>query len=214
MRIVVLRPEPGNAATRARIAEAGMAAVAMPLFAVTPLAWEAPDPARFDSLLLTSANAVRHARAALPTLAALPTVVVGEATAEAARAAGLNVVAVGGSDADAARRELDRLGLARALHLCGRDHLLDPGGPIAAVIPVYASIETTDRIDLSPGDLVLVHSPRAARRLAALVADRAAIGVVAISPRAAHAAGSGWRQVSIAATPDDPALIAAALAAH
>jgi uroporphyrinogen-III synthase len=33
----------------------------MPLFAIVPLDWTAPDPAQFDGLVLTSANAVRHA---------------------------------------------------------------------------------------------------------------------------------------------------------
>ncbi len=210
----MLRPEPGNSATCARIAQGGGTAIAMPLFEVAPLYWDTPDPARFDSLLLTSANAVRHAGARLQSIAALPTVVVGQATAAAASAAGLPIVGIGDSDADAAVAALDRLGFARALHLCGRDHLLRPGGPIAAVIAVYASIESALCPALLPGDTVLVHSPRAARRLAALTTDRAAIAICAISARAAEAAGTGWRRISVAPVPEDSALIATALTAH
>ena len=57
--LAVLRPEPGNAATRERAEIAGFATVALPLFEVRALAWDAPDPGAFDALILTSANALR-----------------------------------------------------------------------------------------------------------------------------------------------------------
>ena len=59
--IAVLRPEPGNAATADRIAALGLAAIRLPLFEVRALDWAPPDPAGFDALLLTSANAPRLA---------------------------------------------------------------------------------------------------------------------------------------------------------
>ena len=59
--LAVLRPEPGASATLGRAQAMGLAAFAMPLFAVEPVAWTAPAPHDFDALLLTSANAVRHA---------------------------------------------------------------------------------------------------------------------------------------------------------
>ena len=57
--LAVLRPEPGNGATAARIEELGFRAIRLPLFAVRALAWTMPDAADHDALLLTSANAVR-----------------------------------------------------------------------------------------------------------------------------------------------------------
>ena len=60
-RVLVLRPEPGAAATVKRARARGLDAVAIPLFEIEPLAWEAPPAGGFDGLLLTSANAVRHA---------------------------------------------------------------------------------------------------------------------------------------------------------
>ena len=100
-RLAVLRPEPGNSATAARIVAAGFDAVRLPLFAVEPLAWTAPDPGEYDALLLTSANAVRHAGTALDRLRGVPVVAVGQATANAARAAGLTVAITGDGDAAA-----------------------------------------------------------------------------------------------------------------
>ena len=63
-KVVVLRPEPGASATLARAKAAGIDAVAIPLFEVVPVAWDAPDPSSVDALLLTSANAARHGGAA------------------------------------------------------------------------------------------------------------------------------------------------------
>ena len=50
-RVLVLRPEPGNAETCARLRARGIDAVGMPLFAVVPVDWTCPDPAAFDALL-------------------------------------------------------------------------------------------------------------------------------------------------------------------
>ncbi len=79
--LAVLRPEPGNAATAARIAAAGARTIRLPLFAVGPLAWTPPDPAVHDALLLTSANAVRQAGPGLAGYRTLPVHAVGAAPA-------------------------------------------------------------------------------------------------------------------------------------
>ena len=89
-RVLVLRPEPGATATVRQARERGLDAVAVPLFEVDPMAWEAPDPFGFDGLLLTSANALRHGGDRLQSLRGLPVYAVGDATAEAAREAGLS----------------------------------------------------------------------------------------------------------------------------
>ena len=85
-RLIVLRPEPGASATVERAQALGLDAFAIPLFRVEPIAWTAPDAGQFEGLLLTSANAVRHGGDQLERLRGLPVYVVGEATAEAARA--------------------------------------------------------------------------------------------------------------------------------
>lgn len=213
--LAVLRPEPGNAATVARIEALGRTAIALPLFATTPLDWEAPDPSGFDALLLTSANAVRLAGPGLAALAALPVHAVGAVTAEAARKAGLTVAHEGAADGTALLADAETAGVRRALLLTARDRKLDAGGIVAAAIAVYASeplpIDASDLARLA-GSVVLIHSPRAGARLAELVADPGAVRIAAISQAAADAAGPGWAAVAIAARPDDASVIAAAAA--
>ncbi|PVE59083.1 uroporphyrinogen-III synthase [Arthrobacter sp. TPD3018] len=201
--LLVVRPEPGTARTLARLRALGVDAAAVPLFATVPVPWQAPDPAAFDALLITSANAVRHAGPALARLAHLPVIAVGAQTAEAARAAGLTVAVVGtGGVAEA----LGPASFTRPLHLAGRDHV-DSGHPTRIV---YAS----DAIAVDPAAfasaarqrIVLLHSVRAATRVAALLQDRSATGIAALSPAVRAAAGDGWACAITADTPTDAAL--------
>ena len=97
-RLLVLRPEPGATATVQHARERGLDALAVPLFEIEPLEWDAPDPAAFDGILLTSANAVRSAGEKLKFFGGLPVYAVGDATGEAARQAGFSIAAVGDAD--------------------------------------------------------------------------------------------------------------------
>lgn len=215
--IAVLRPEPGNAATAARIEAQGLAAIRLPLFEVRALDWIPPDAASFDALLLTSANTPRHAGPGLAAFKHLPAYAVGEATAAAARDAGLDVVALGERDGAALIETAAARGVRHALLLGGRDRAMASHPIIAATIAVYASEPLTvavEALDRLAGSVVLLHSPRAARRLADLVdragLDRDNVRLAAISQAAADAAGSGWGGIAAAARPEDDALIALA----
>lgn len=209
----MLRPEPGNTRTADRFRRAGHVVRQLPLFAVRPLDWQVPDPARYDTLLLTSANAVRQAGAGLAALRHLPVVAVGEATAAAARAAGLSVALTGTGDAGGALTAAARAGLRRPLHLAGRERTVLPG---VDAVAVYAS----EVLPVAPGTLALfrrpvalLHSARAARRLADLTVmeavDRAGWTLAAFSEVVAAAAGQGWGRVLVAAAPRDGCLLAA-----
>ena len=212
---VVLRPEPGNAATAARLAAHGITVRRCPLYAVEPVAWTPPDSAAHDALLLTSANAVRHAGPALRALAGLPVLAVGVATATAAERTGLSVVLTGTTDAATLLAQARAQGWRRPLHLAGEDRHDLPEVP---VITVYRSAE----LPIAPAEVAawvdhvaLLHSPRAARRFAGLVdaaGFRASIAVAALSPAVAAAAGTGWRDTVAAAHPRDALLVAAAAA--
>ena len=208
----VLRPEPGNSATAARLRALGHRVVQLPLFEVAPLGWSPPDPAGFDALLLTSANAVRHAGPGLAELEALPVLAVGAATAAAARAAGVTVAIT----ADAAALIGAAQGHARLLHLSGQETTVSGDERVAQAIPVYASnprTVTATELQTLAGTTALLHSARAAQLLGDLVdaagIDRATIALAALSPAVAAAAGDGWARIAIAAAPTDSALIAA-----
>ena len=91
---VILRPEPGAGATAEAARQRGLNPIVAPLFRIEPVEWQPRDPAEFDALLLTSANAVAQAGDGLREFASLPVYCVGEATAAAARDAGLSVAGV------------------------------------------------------------------------------------------------------------------------
>ena len=211
-RLLVLRPEPGASATIARAATLGLKTVAIPLFTVVSLAWEAPEPGGHDALMLTSANALRDAGPALARYRTLPTYAVGEATAAAARAAGFGDVRVGDKDAVALLERMAADGVRRPLHLAGREHR-EAGHPALTITrrTVYAADPVEALPVLADGVIALLHSPRAGRVFAGLVEDRSTIAIAAISPAVAHAAGDGWQAVAIAAAPNDAALLGAVL---
>ena len=209
-RLLVLRPEPGASTTVEKARQRGFDPVAVPLFEIEPIDWQAPDPRQFDGLLLTSANAVRYAGGGLNDLRDLAVYAVGAATGEAARDAGLRVIATGDSGLDQLLGSL-RPDL-RFLHLCGEDRIeAGEASQVVTPITVYRSkqIDAPDLSGASDG-IALIHSPRAGRRFAELIGRRDSITVAAISPNAAAAVGDGWQKVAVAAQPTDDALLALA----
>lgn len=213
----VLRPEPGNAATCARLTELGFVAVALPLFVVEPVAWDVPDAADHDALLLTSANAVRHAGEGLARLSTLPTYAVGTATAQAARAAGLCVTATGKGGVGAMAARLAADGRERVLHLMGHDFTALPDGFAPNVRTVYharerAAAQMVPLLAAAPTPAyVLIHSARAAQRLSDMVdaaqVERQALHCHCLSPTIAATLGVGWASITIAESPNEAALL-------
>ena len=215
MAVVVVRPEPGHAATIAALSEARLEPRSLPLFAARAVEWTPPEPDTFDALLFTSAQGVRLAGSALDPLRHKPVIAVGPATAAAAREAGLSVVLTGTRDAASVVAQARTQGYTRLLHLAGRDRV-ETGAMTRIVYAADAVAVAPDAIAALAGQIVLLHSARAAARLAELVDQaglpRAAISLVAISARTAAAAGPGWQAVVIATAPRDDAMVAAARA--
>jgi uroporphyrinogen-III synthase len=219
MPLVVIRPQPGCDGTVRAARALGLDAHGFPLFAVRAVAWEPVPAEAFDALLLGSANAPRHAGPALAAYRGKPAYVVGATTAEAARAAGLDVVA-SGTGGLAGVLAMLRPGHRRLLRLSGRERLklAAPRGVAIAERVVYASeplpMPAELRRLLARPAVVLLHSAEAARRFAELCdaerLDRAALSLAALGPRVAPAAGVGWRAVAVAEAPNDTALLALA----
>lgn len=210
--LIVLRPEPGARETVRKARALGLDAHACPLFAVAPLAWDPPPAEPFDAVMLTSANAVRHAGSGLARYVGLPVHAVGQATADAARNAGLNVATTHADGAQAMIDTLDAGPARRLLWLCGEDRsAIDPGTLDIAALAVYAARPIDPPAPfgalIAAPSVVLVHSVRAGARLAALVAERAAIAIAAISPQAAQACGPGWRRIAHAGQPSGDAVL-------
>jgi len=213
-RLFILRPEPGASATVREAADRGLNAVAMPLFSVEPLDWDVPDPAEFDGLLLTSANAVRHGGDEMNRLRALPVHAVGEATAETARNACFDIATTGNGGVERLLGSIDPN--LRLLHLCGEHRTPVKAEQTMTHIPVYRSSALPTPVGFAAieGQTVVVHSRRAARRLSELVDQegiaRSTIRIAAISVAAASAAGDGWEACEAAGRPDSPTLLALA----
>ena len=216
--VIAIRPEPGCSATVEAGRAAGLAIEAHPLFEVRSLAWDPPAPDRIDALLLGSANAVRNGGHALEAFRAKPVHAVGEVTAAAAEAAGFTVAAVGQGELQSLLDALD--GPLRLLRLAGVEHvpLTPPSGIEVDMRIAYESVPQplpqplADK--LANGALVLLHSAAAARHLGAECdrcgVPRGMVGLAALGPRIAAAAGEGWRERRSAPEPGEAALLALA----
>lgn len=217
--VVIIRPQPGCDATVQAARALGLDARGFPLFAVRPVAWQPPPADSFDALLLGSANALRHAGPALERYRGKPVYAVGATTADAARAAGLEVAGAGTGGLKALLPQV-AASHRRLLRLSGRERiaLTPPPGVSIRERVVYASEPLPFPAALCPllrrPALVLLHSAEAARHFAdrcdAHRLDRAGLALAAIGPRVAQAAGGGWGAVAAAETPGDTALLALA----
>jgi len=209
-RLLVLRPEPGASATVAKARTKGLHAVAVPLFEIESVEWRSPEAGDFDGLLLTSANAVRFGGERLAALRGLKVYAVGEATAEAARAAGFDIAEIG--DGGVTRLLGSMEPDLRLLHLCGADRHEPTDFKQAITSLVVYRAQPVDNPDLreTGASVALIHSPRTGRRFAELIDDRSNLRIAAISSAAAEAVGDGWRAIAVADRPSDDALLALA----
>lgn len=212
-RVFVFRPEPASRRTISKARELGLDAVSIPLFDLEKLDWSPPDASSFDGLLLTSANTVKMGGDRLDRYRGLPVHAVGEGTAVAAEVAGLGIASIGGGGIDQLLAGVDPG--ARLLHLCGEDRRLPSiTGRSITIVPIYRASEREKVKGLEDleGQVAVLHSPRAARRLAELVdqACRSTVRIAALSGPTAEAAGEGWEAVRIASSPNDTELLALA----
>lgn len=217
--LVVIRPQPGCDATVAAAEAMGLDARAFPLFAVREMAWQPPDPASIDALLIGSANALRHGGTGLALYRGKPAYAVGRTSAEAARAAGFDVVVSGESGLQTLLRELHPHH-RRLLRLAGeaRVSLAPPRGITIIERTVYASEPRPMPAPLiallREEAIVLLHSAEAARHFATQCERngiaRAPLALAAIGPRVAETAGEGWHAIAAASRPDETALLALA----
>ncbi|WP_168554059.1 uroporphyrinogen-III synthase [Novosphingobium sp. SG720] len=215
--LLVLRPEPGNAASVAAARAMGLTVLGTPLFAIDAVPWTVPDPAAFAGILAGSANLFRLAGPGLARLARLPVLAVGAETAQAAQDAGFAVAQVGeGGLAEVARN----LAPGRYLRLSGADPapLAPPPGVAVETITVYAArplpLDPAAQALLQGPCVVALHSGEAARHFAAECARlglaRGNVALACLAPRIGPKAGPGWQAVEISAKRRDQPLLALA----
>lgn len=214
--LVIIRPEPGNAASTSTARALGLDAHGCPLFEVVSRSWEAVPPDRYDALLVGSANVFRHGGRGLTALRGLPVYAVGDATAAAAREAGFGVAVTGAGAMQALLGQLGD-GHRRMLRLTGQERvtLALPKDTTMDERVVYASQPCALPAELEAllrePAIVALHSAEAAQHLTAECVRRgirrAPIRLAALSPRIGAAAGDGWGEVAAAAMPEDKALL-------
>ena len=187
--VLVLRPEPGNAATCTAARALDLEPVPAPLFVYAARAWHVPPCRAWDGLLI--------------------------ATARAAQTAGFGVVRIGSGGLQPVVASLPP---GRYLRLVGAAHVaLDPPADVHiddvivyAAVPQPLAPAVVARLAREPV-LALLHSAEAARQFYehcvrhGLARDR--IMVACLAPRVAAAAGSGWQAIGVAAFPGDDAML-------
>lgn len=227
-RALVTRAEPGASETAARLRAMGCEAILAPLLTIEAVPADT-DIAGVQALLFTSANGV--AAFARATLARnVPAYSVGDATGEAARAAGFADVRVAGGDVGALAQWVAATARPEAgplLHVAGADLAGDLKGALEArgftvdrrvlyravsadALPPAA--ETALVTDPPTIDIVLFHSARAAEafnRCAKPEAHLDRITALCLSEAVAAAARvRDWRAVVAAQEPRETALLA------
>ncbi len=213
-RVWVTRAQPGADGTAERLSILGFTPLVAPLLTLRSLEVR-PDLTDIQALAFTSHNAVK-VFAERSSNRALPVFAVGDATAASARDAGFADVRSAAGDLHALVALIRREGAGLSiLHPCAAE----PAGDLAALVgdtaqvtrlPIYEAIET-ETVAPEAWDAVLIHSPRAARALAARASSGEGRGriALAISPAAAAPlAALAFSEIRIAEIPTESSLLA------
>jgi len=234
MHVLITRPREDAVPLAEALRQAGVSSTVEPLLDIVQRQAALPDLASIQGILITSANGIRAFAAQSPTRN-LTVWAVGDASARAARALGFADVRSASGDVDA----LAMLVCAEAdpaagplLHVAGTRVAGDLAGQLELsgfVCQRYVLYEactteffSDDVLALFASqklDGVLLYSPRTAALFLALIANAAqqeALGSVTAfclsSAVAAKIETLPWKQVVVADTPDEAALIAEVLA--
>ncbi len=222
LRVAITRTLPDAERTAERVRAMGASPILTPLLTIIPCPYDT-NVEDAQALIFTSANGVR----AFPDaqrLHAKTVLTVGDATAEAARAAGFNDVRSADGDVSALA-DLARATLApdagTLVHIGGEHVAGDLAGELrTAGFAVERRIAYAARAALTappalaqPLDIVLFHSARAAETFVALGAPNAdKLTAACISEAVAQAAGKArWARIIVSPAPREDALLRAAL---
>lgn len=220
--IWITRARPGAEATAERVRALGFEPVVAPLLTVRALGEGPIALAGVGAIAFTSANAVA-AFSARSNARSLPVFAVGDATGAAARQAGFSAVVSAEGDVNALAAAI----AARAgtftdavLHPAAAEPAGDLAGELGALaieartLAVYetvaAALSPSVRARIPRFHAVLLHSPKAARRLAAILdrIEAPRLHVCCLSPAvAAPLRGLDPHRLRVAALPNEDALL-------
>ncbi len=221
-KIWITRARPGALATAERILALGFEPVVAPLLTVRALGEGLIDLAGVEAIAFTSANAI-SAFAARSPARSLPVFAVGAATAAAAWAAGFSAVVSAEGDVNALAAAIAARAepfIGAVLHPAAAERAGDLTGALAArgiearTLAVYetvaAPLSPETRATIPGFHAALLHSPKGARRLAAILRQIEApyLHICCLSPAvAAPLRGIDPRRLRVAALPNEDALL-------
>ncbi|MFO1117669.1 MAG: uroporphyrinogen-III synthase [Beijerinckiaceae bacterium] len=229
MKVLVVRAVEDARRTAVRLSRSGVQTIVSPVLSIRPLDSAEPD-GDFHALVATSAHA--FAAPFADRFRNAPLFLVGERTADSARAKGFETIAaIADSAANLIPIIRDKVPIGRRLlYLAGRDRKDELERALSAthdlaVVEAYAAepastlnVDAVAALRVGAVDAVLHYSRRSARIFSALVARgglepsvRALRHVTISQDAAAPLIEAGWR-VDIAARPDEDAMIALLLA--
>jgi uroporphyrinogen-III synthase len=218
----ITRAQPGAEATARRLEALGFTALVDPLLEIRDLT-PAVDLTGVAALAFTSANGVK-AFARLTSARDLPVFAVGEATAQAARAAGFARASSADGDVEALAQRLVAARPGLVLCVGAREPAADLPALLATTEIEARSLAVYAAESRSPGSetlarlptmaAVLLHSPRAARVLAAILETAAAptlralcLSAAVAEPLAAAVENRALASVAFAPRPRESALL-------
>lgn len=213
--LLILRPIAGAEKTAAKAQALGLKPIIDPLFVVQSVAWNAPPVDQYDAIMFTSANAVKMSGSDLQKYRTLPAIVVGDATKQAAEAAGFIATQTGNMGVQSLVDMLPKNSFERILRVSGKEYSAVKSNRIIDQVVVYESacigLGQHARTALESGAIVLIHSMRAAQSLVSEM-EKNKIScernqVLALSSNVAEAAGNLWKSVEVAEQPTDEALL-------
>jgi uroporphyrinogen-III synthase len=222
MRLLVTRPSEDMQALKAKLERLGHEVIASPLLRIEPRKHIEIPPAQYQSIALTSANAIRCLAGTrlLDGLRHLPVMAVGPQSAAAARQAGFTRISEAGGDGPGLARTI----IANAspesgpvLYLSGLDtasdftgHLERAGFAVTRVIVYEARAATALAADAAQAQGVLLYSPRSARLWLDLAGKQDVPANVmmhyCLSPNIAAILPDGFAR-RVAARPEEDALL-------
>jgi uroporphyrinogen-III synthase len=222
-RVAITRSLPDAERTAERVQESGAHAVIAPLLQIIPCAYDT-NVEEAQALLFTSANGMRAVPDVRRVQAKL-VLTVGDATAEAAQAAGFTNVRSASGDVSAlaefAKANLSTSG-GKLIHIGGEHVAGDLVGELRAagfnaerrIAYATRAVLAAPAALLQPLDIVLFHSARAAETFVQLGAPNAGqLTAACMSQAVADAAGKArWARIIVAPAPREDALLMAALA--
>lgn len=221
MKIILLRPKKGGQQSAIIARQFGFDPIIAPASEIRPIAWDRPPPSDFDSIMITSANALRVNHQQITAYAHLPLYAVGKATAKLALEMGFTIAGQGKGGAAALWPLLQKDNRRRILRIVGMDYIPIDSDSIttiityeAAILPMHDDLRDLLQNPNAP-HIFAFHSVRAVQIFNNYISDLPANMAfdtsrhiaISLAPTITQALGSNWQKIITSPSADDNAMM-------